>query len=49
MEAAEVKNEVDNALIRMAENKVKIDMKSEELTSELLEKTTALTLTQAEL
>ena len=44
-----MKSEVDNALIRMAENKVKIDMKSEELTSELLEKTTALTLTQAEL
>ena len=44
-----VKDEIDNALIRMAENKVAIDMKSEELTAELLEKTTALKVTQEEL
>ena len=46
---AMVKDEIDNALIRMAENKVAIDMKSEELTAELLEKTTALKVTQEEL
>tara|TARA_B110001450_G_C17253395_1_gene332469 strand:+ start:248 stop:535 length:288 start_codon:yes stop_codon:yes gene_type:complete len=44
-----VKDEIDNALIRMAENKVLSDLKSEELTAELLEKTTALALTQEEL
>tara|TARA_B110000285_G_C14670567_1_gene400130 strand:+ start:192 stop:308 length:117 start_codon:yes stop_codon:yes gene_type:complete len=33
----------------MAENKVLSDLKSEELTAELLEKTTALALTQQEL
>ena len=45
LEEAEVKNEIDNALIRMAENKVLTDLKTEELTQELLEKTTALKAT----
>ena len=48
-EQAEVKSEVDNALLRMAENKVKIELKTEELQNQIKEKDEEFAKVQEEL